>query len=100
MYKIDEEGTRCVCDTQMPPIVKKKNPLTAIYTLKLFFFFLKSRSNAKVTTSNHLFHYRSNIAKNDYMPWKGLFTMNSHMKYLSPSTYYSKDVAKVHVFNM
>jgi hypothetical protein len=50
---------------------------------------LKSRSNAKVTTSNHLFHYRSNITKNGYKPWKGFVTSNSHMKYRSPNTYYS-----------
>jgi hypothetical protein len=56
-------------------------------------------SNAKVTTSNHLSHYRSKITKNDYKPWKakGLVTRNSQMKYmyLSPSKCYSKDIAKV-----
>jgi hypothetical protein len=53
--------------------VKHKCPqiaLTAMHTLQL----LKSRSNAKVKTSNHLFHYSSDITgmKNDHKPWKGL----------------------------
>jgi hypothetical protein len=62
-----------------------QSPWTAMPLLKIF----KSKSNDKVTMSNHLFHYRSNITKNDHKPWKGLVTRNSHMKYPSPGTYYS-----------
>jgi hypothetical protein len=39
-------------------------PLTDISSLQL----LKSRANAKVTTSNHFLHYSSNIMKNDFNP--------------------------------
>jgi hypothetical protein len=32
-------------------------------------------------------------------PWKGLLTRNTHVKCQSPSTYHSKDIAKVKFFN-
>jgi hypothetical protein len=57
-------------------------PLTAMVTWK----FLKSKWNAKVTTSDHLFHYNNNITKNYYEPRIGLVIRNTHMIYLSPST--------------
>jgi hypothetical protein len=60
----------------------------------------KSKPNAKVTTSNNLFLYRSNITKNDHKPWKGLVTKKSHIKYLSPGRYYSKVITKVKVSNI
>jgi hypothetical protein len=64
------------------------------------FTLLKNRSNVNVAMSNHLFQNSSNITKNDNKPRKGIVTRNSHMKYLSLSTYYSKVIAKVKVFNM
>ena len=44
---------------------------------------LKSRSNAKVTTSNYLFHYSSGITKNDHKPRKGLVCYESHKQFFS-----------------
>jgi hypothetical protein len=34
-----------------------------------------------------------------WYPWKDLVTSNNHVKYQIPSTYCSKDIAKVKVFN-
>jgi hypothetical protein len=34
-----------------------------------------------------------------WYPWKGFVRRNTHVKYQCPSTYHSKDIAKVKVFN-
>jgi hypothetical protein len=70
-------------------------PLIVMSTLT----FLKSKSNAKVTTSIHFHHYRGNITKIDNKPWKDLVTRYTLMKYQSTSSYHLKDTAKVKIFN-
>jgi hypothetical protein len=46
---------------------------------------------------NHLQNPRSRF-QNLRLQYKGLVTSNMHMKYKSPITYHSKDIAKVNVF--
>jgi hypothetical protein len=72
MYKPDRDRWSVILLSpfEQDVLMKHKLPqewqilLTAMSTLK----FLISSSNAKVTASNHLFYYSSNITKNDYKP--------------------------------
>ena len=84
--------TRCVCETQMPPIIANSKDVHGHKDKYL-------DTSRKILSQGMLMQYESsNIYLKIMKPWKGLITRNTHVKYQSSSTHCSKVMNKVSVF--
>ena len=92
-HKLNTKGTKCVCDTQMPPIMDNSKDGQG-HKDKYLDTSRKILSQETLMCNMKALIFILKLMK----PRKGLITRNTHVKYQSSNPHYSKVISKVKVF--